>query len=79
MLELMDRHVAAHTMTDLAGLHVRKGSLRDAITCYERALEALREEGDHEGVALTLCRLAATRDLAAAQRASARSNARTAS
>lgn len=79
MLELMDRHVAAHTMTDLAALHLRAGSLRDAITCYERALEAQRDAGDRDGAALTLRRLDATRALAAAQDAPARSNARTAS
>ena len=79
MLELMDRHVAAHTMSDLAALHVRNGALRDAVTCYERALEALREEGDREGAARTLRRLTETRELAAAQAAPARSNARTAS
>ena len=79
MPELMDRHVAAHTMTDLAALHVRTGSLRDAITCYERALDAQREVGDCDGAALTLRRLDATRELAAVQTAPTRSNARTAS
>ena len=79
MLELMDRQIAAHTMTDLAAVHVRHGSLRDAVTCYERALDAMREQGDVEGEARTLRELAAVRRCAAAQEAAARSNARTAS
>ena len=79
MLERMDRQSAAHTMTDLAGVHLRHGSLRDAITCYERALEAMREQGDVEGEARTLRDLNAVRRCAAAQAAAARSNARTAS
>lgn len=79
MPDLMDRQIAADTMTDLAAVHVRHGSLRDAIACYERAIDALREEGDHRGVAQTLRDLNAVRKRAAAQEAVARSNARTAS
>ncbi len=79
MHELMDRHVEARTMTDLAGVYARHGALRSAIACYERGLAAVREVGDRHGEAQTLRDLAAMRDRAAAQDAAARSNARTAS
>ncbi|HEV2060982.1 MAG TPA: hypothetical protein VGR11_16650 [Solirubrobacteraceae bacterium] len=79
MLELMDRHVAANTMIDLAAVHVRHGSLRDAITCYERAVEAMREQGDHHGEAQARRALEAARARAAAQEGERRSKARTAS
>lgn len=79
MLELMNRHVAADTLTDLAAVHVRHGSLRDAITCYERALDAIREQGDQVAAEQTLRDLEAVRRRAAAQGAAARSNSRTAS
>ncbi len=58
MLKL-DSHVAAHTMIDLAGVHARHGSLRDASVCYERGLAAMRELGDRHGEARTLAHLAA--------------------
>ena len=79
MLELMDRPIAANTMTDLAAIHVRHGCLRDAIACYENALAAMREEGDFDGEAQTLCRLHAVHELMAVHAAAVRSNARTAS
>lgn len=58
MLDLTDRRIAAQTLTDLAGIHVRHGALRDAITCYERCLATMREDGDRHGEALTLASLA---------------------
>jgi len=79
MLELMDRPIAANTMTDLAAIHVRNGCLRDAISCYENALVAMREEGDRDGEAQTLRRLDAVHELVTDQDAAAPSNARTAS
>ncbi len=79
MLEFMDRHVAADTMTELAGVHARHGCLRDAITCYERALDAMREHSNRALEARTRRDLDAVRGGAAAQEAAARSNARTAS
>ena len=59
MLELTEhRHAEAQTMNDLAAVHARNGSLRDAIACYERSLLALRERGDRHGEASTLASLA---------------------
>jgi len=79
MHELMDRHVAANTMTDLAAIHLRHGCLRDAINCYDSALAAMREQGDLDGEMQTLRRLDAVRERLSVQDAAARSNARTAS
>jgi hypothetical protein len=79
MLDLMDRRIAASAMSDLANVHARRGCVRDAITCYERALDAMRAYGDRPGEARTLRRLNAMRAAAAAQGTPARSNARTAS
>ena len=80
MPELTNRRVEARTMTDLAAVHARNGALREAIACYERSLDALRELGDRPGEARTLRELEALHQLAAtAQDAPARSNARTAS
>ena len=58
MLALTDRRIAAQTLTDLAGIHVRYGALRDASTCYERCLATMREHGDRHGEAQTLASLA---------------------
>ena len=58
MLDLTDRRIAAQTLTDLAGIHVRHGALRDATTCYERCLATMREHGDRHGEAQTLASLA---------------------
>ena len=58
MLDLTDRRIAAQTLTDLAGIHVRHGALRDAITCYERCLATMRAHGDRHGEAQTLASLA---------------------
>ena len=79
MLDLMDRRIAASTMSDLAHVHARHGCVRDAITCYESALDAMRASGDRHGEARTLRRLSAMREVAAAQGTSARSYARTTS
>jgi len=58
MLDLTDRRIAAQTLTDLAGIHVRHGALRDATTCYQRCLATTREHGDRHGEAQTLANLA---------------------
>jgi hypothetical protein len=69
MLELTDRHVAGRTMTDLADVYARHGSLQAAMACYERALAAFRDVGDTDAEAHALCRLDALRKLAARQAA----------
>jgi len=69
MLELTDRHVEARTMTDLAGVYARHGSLQTAIACYERGLVALRDIGEHHAEARALRELSAVRELASLQAA----------
>ncbi|MDP1848360.1 MAG: tetratricopeptide repeat protein [Solirubrobacteraceae bacterium] len=58
MLDLTNHRIAAETLTDLAGVHARRGALRDAIVCYERCLATMRAHGDRDGEAQTLASLA---------------------
>lgn len=69
MPKLMDREVQARTMTDLAGVYARHGSLHSAIECYERGLAAIRALGDLDAEKHLLDELEAVRNLAALQAA----------